>query len=194
MTTYKALKARKEAALKLLQDPNVKTHIRAQLASAAPPLGPSLGQRGVNVTNFCKQFNSVTSNIKQGALLPVNVHINPDRTYDLEIDTPATTWLLQQAAGIRHEKHENDEVTGKLTVKHIYEIAKIKSSDKTMIGVPLKDICQMVIERAGEIGIKVQYNDLDSNEYRKFLDERRVLIKKYLEELAKKEEAKLLRT
>ncbi|CAK5018983.1 unnamed protein product [Meloidogyne enterolobii] len=62
-----------------------------------------------------------------------------------------------------------------------------------MIGVPLKEICQLVIERASEIGIKIQYEDLDPNEYKEFLDMRREVVKQQLEEIAKQEAAKLLR-
>ncbi|KAL7073671.1 hypothetical protein ACQ4LE_007168 [Meloidogyne hapla] len=135
---YKALLTKRENLQKAMQDPRVKTTIRAQMASPAPPLGPALGQRGVNVGNFCKEFNTVTENIKNATILPVTVHVRPDRTYEIEIETPTTKWLLMQAAGIRKEKQEDDEITGKLSVKHIYEIAKIKSTDKAMIGVPIK--------------------------------------------------------
>jgi DNA-binding transcriptional MerR regulator len=79
-------------------------------------------------------------------------------------------------------------------VKHIYEIAKIKANDKTMIGVPIKEICQLIIQRAQEIGIKVQNEDLDAEQLKDFLDERREIVKKQLEEIAQKEAAKLLRT
>jgi len=89
------------------------------MATAAPPLGPAIGQRGLNVANFCKEFNKVTSNIKPGqnvslemqpvypetytlgVVLPVTVSVKPDRTYDLQITTPQTAWLCRQAAGIR---------------------------------------------------------------------------------------------
>jgi large subunit ribosomal protein L11 len=83
------------------------------MASAAPPLGTQLGQRGVNVANFCKDFNQRTEHIKLGrnrlwnpvtiflgALLPTRIDIKPDRTYELEICTPMSTWLLRRAAGI----------------------------------------------------------------------------------------------
>nr|CAD2122503.1 unnamed protein product [Meloidogyne enterolobii]CAD2154296.1 unnamed protein product [Meloidogyne enterolobii] len=190
---YKALLTKRENLVKAMQDPRVKTTIRAQMASPAPPLGPALGQRGVNVGNFCKEFNTVTESIKNATILPVTVHVKPDRTYEIEIETPTTKWLLMQAAGIRREKQEDGEITGKLSVKHIYEIAKIKSTDKAMIGVPLKEICQLVIERASEIGIKIQYEDLDPDEYKEFLDMRREVVKQQLEEIAKQEAAKLLR-
>uniref|UniRef100_A0A915MR14 Large ribosomal subunit protein uL11m n=1 Tax=Meloidogyne javanica TaxID=6303 RepID=A0A915MR14_MELJA len=167
---YKALLTKRENLVKAMQDPRVKTTIRAQMASPAPPLGPALGQRGVNVGNFCKEFNTVTESFKNATILPVTVHVKPDRTYEIEIETPTTKWLLMQAAGIRREKQEDGEITGKLS-----------------------EICQLVIERASEIGIKIQYEDLDPDEYKEFLDMRREVVKQQLEEIAKQEAAKLLR-
>ena len=110
------------------------------MATAAPPLGPQLGQRGLNVANFCKDFNKETGHIKPGTLLPTRISIKPDRTYELEICTPMSTWLLKRAAGIRRGSQfgASGEVAGILSVKHIYEIAKIKSRDKMLVGVPLK--------------------------------------------------------
>jgi len=66
------------------------------------------------------------------------VLVKPDRTYELEISTPKTTWLLHRAAGIRRDAQNPGEIAGKISVKHVYEIAKIKSQDKWYIGVPLK--------------------------------------------------------
>lgn len=110
------------------------------MATAAPPLGPQLGQRGINVANFCKDFNKETGHIKPGTLLPTRVSIKPDRTYELEICSPMSTYLLKKAAGIQRgaQGGGDREVAGILSVKHIYEIAKIKSRDKFLVGVPLK--------------------------------------------------------
>ncbi|KAL3083197.1 hypothetical protein niasHS_010999 [Heterodera schachtii] len=179
---------------KIQLDPTLNAQIKAQMASAAPPLGPSLGQRGVNVANFCKEFNNLTSTIRFGTNLPVSIHVKPDRTYEIDISTPTTEWLLQQAAGIRRNRQEEGEIVGMISVKHVYEIAKVKSQDKSLIGVPLKEICQLVIERADSIGIKVQNEDLDPEEYRKFLEHRQEVVQRQLEEIAKQEEAKLART
>uniref|UniRef100_A0A914HK60 Large ribosomal subunit protein uL11m n=1 Tax=Globodera rostochiensis TaxID=31243 RepID=A0A914HK60_GLORO len=185
---------RKLDASKLALDPTLNTLIRSQMASAAPPLGPSLGQRGVNVATFCKDFNNRTSNIKFGATLSVSVHVKPDRTYDIDIKTPTTEWLLHQASGIRRNKQEKDEIVGMLSLKHIYEIAMTKSKDKSLVGVPLKDVCQLIIDRADSMGIKVQKEDLDPEKYKEFLEHRQEVVKGQLEEIAKQEEAKLLRT
>ncbi|VDL82118.1 unnamed protein product [Nippostrongylus brasiliensis] len=156
--------------------------------------GPQLGQRGLNVANFCKEFNKETGHIKPGVPLPTRITIKPDRTYDLEICTPTTTWLLKQAAGIARGKQNPGEVAGKITVKHIYEIAKVKSRDKALQGVPMEVICRQIVKTCGTLGIQVQREDLDPVELKKFLDERRVIVAEQLKALADKKASKMLRT
>jgi len=174
-------------------EPSFKIEIRAQMATAAPPLGPELGQRGVNVANFCKDFNKRTTNIKPGTLLPVQVSVSPDRTYELEMFTPTGGWLLKQAAGIRREKQTPGEIVGKLSMKHIYEIAKFKSNDKVLVGVPLKEICLLLLKECDKIGIQVQNGDLDPVALKVFLDERREIVAAQLKEIEEREAAKMLR-
>ncbi|PAV88132.1 hypothetical protein WR25_17745 [Diploscapter pachys] len=162
-------RVRKKEIIKIIHPPLLRTNIKAQMASAAPPLGPMLGQRGLNVANFCKEFNKETGHIKQGVPLPTRVHIRPDRTYDLEICMPTTTWLLKQAAGVKRgamNPAKGGEFAGIISVKHVYEIAKLKSQDKACQGLPLEV----------------------------FLDERRAIVQKQLVELADKKAAKMLRT
>jgi large subunit ribosomal protein L11 len=194
MATKAATRVRKKEVVKVVHGALFRTNIKAQMATAAPPLGPQLGQRGLNVANFCKDFNKETGHIKPGAVLPTRVQIKPDRTYDLEICAPTNTWLLFRAAGIRRGRQYKDEIAGKLSVKHIYEIAKIKSRDKMLVGVPLKDICEMMIDNCRKLGIKVQYEDLDPVEYKEFLDKRRETVAQQLQEWTDKKAAKMLRT
>ncbi|KAJ1363628.1 54S ribosomal protein L11, mitochondrial [Parelaphostrongylus tenuis] len=144
MASKSVARVRKKEVVKVIHGALLKTNIKAQMASAAPPLGPQLGQRGINVANFCKEFNKETGHIKPGVVLPTRISIKPDRTYELEICTPTTTWLLKQAAGIARGKENEDEIAGKLSVKHIYEIAKVKSKDKCLQGVPL-EICRYIV-------------------------------------------------
>ncbi|MFH4984659.1 hypothetical protein AB6A40_011368 [Gnathostoma spinigerum] len=112
----------------------------------------------------------------------------------MEICSPATTWLLKRAAGIRRGKQEAGEVVGKLSVKHIYEIAKVKSKDTCLQGVPLEDICKMFLITCRTIGIEVTREDLDPVEYKAFLEKRKEIVDRQLKEIADKKAAKMLRT
>ncbi|VDM62522.1 unnamed protein product [Angiostrongylus costaricensis] len=194
MSSKAVARVRKKEVVKVIHGALLRTNIRAQMASAAPPLGPQLGQRGLNVANFCKEFNKETGHIKPGVVLPTRISIKPDRTYDLEICTPTTSWLLKQAAGIARGKESKDEIAGKLSVKHIYEIAKVKSKDKCLQGVPLELICRYIVKQCRTIGIQVQREDLDPVELKSFLDERRKIVAEQLKAHADKKAAKMLRT
>ncbi|CAB3402672.1 unnamed protein product [Caenorhabditis bovis] len=194
MASKAAARVRKKEIVKVIHGALLKTNIKAQMASAAPPLGPQLGQRGLNVANFCKEFNKETGHFKQGVPLPTRITVKPDRTYDLEICTPTTTWLLKQAAGIGRGKSTKDEIVGKLSVKHLYEIARVKSRDKALVGVPLEQICQNLVKTCRTIGIAVQKEDLDPVELKEFLTQRKERVDAQLKELADKKAAKMLRT
>ncbi|ESO87719.1 hypothetical protein LOTGIDRAFT_97481, partial [Lottia gigantea] len=84
---------------KVTHHPFMKTDIPAAMASAAPPLGPQLGQRGIQIAAFCKEFNERTANIKKGIPLPTRITVFPDRTFVLEIHNPPVSFFLKQAAG-----------------------------------------------------------------------------------------------
>ncbi|GMR41093.1 hypothetical protein PMAYCL1PPCAC_11288, partial [Pristionchus mayeri] len=187
-------RVRKKEVVKVIHSALLRTNIKSQMASAAPPLGPQLGQRGVNVANFCKEFNKETGHIKPGVPLPTRIQVKPDRSYDLEICSPTSSWLLKQAAGIRRGKQNADEIAGILSVKHIYEIALVKSKDKALIGVPLQKICRDLVKQCFTLGIKVQNEDLDPEELGKFLEERKQVVADQLQAFADKKAAKMLRT
>jgi len=107
----------------------VKLQIPAGKANPAPPVGPALGQHGVNIVEFCKAFNERTKN--QGdVLIPVLITIYKDRSFDFELKTPPAASLLKKAAGIEKGSGEpNKRKVGKVSRKDLERIARIKIKD-----------------------------------------------------------------
>jgi len=107
----------------------VKLQIPAGQATPAPPVGPALGQHGVNIMEFCKSFNAATKG-KEGDIIPVVLTIFEDRSFKYQLKTPPTAALLKKAANIvKGSGVPNKEKVGKLTRRQIEEIAKIKLPD-----------------------------------------------------------------
>ncbi len=106
----------------------IKLLIEAGKASPSPPVGPALGQRGVNIMEFCKAFNAQTSSSE--GLLPVTVTVYADRSFDLEIKTPPTSYLLKKAAGVEKGSGSTPRTkAGKITEEQAREIAQRKLED-----------------------------------------------------------------
>ncbi|KAK5648484.1 hypothetical protein RI129_003376 [Pyrocoelia pectoralis] len=193
MSKVARLKSVKKTVEKI-QHGILKTNIPAGLAAAGPPLGPMLGQRGINIAAFCKDFNERTADIKEGIPLPTRVYVHPDRSYELVIHKPPATYFLKQAAGIqRGAMKVGHEVSGKVSLKHIYEIAKIKMQDPPLQIRTHENVCLMLCGVARSLGLEV-VKDLDPIEYGEFLKERAGIVEQQKKELQEKKEAKLLRT
>ncbi|MXW43171.1 MAG: 50S ribosomal protein L11 [Candidatus Dadabacteria bacterium] len=106
----------------------IKLLIEAGKASPSPPVGPALGQRGVNIMEFCKAFNAQTSSSE--GLLPVTVTVYADRSFDLQIKTPPTSYLLKKAAGVEKASGSTPRTkAGKITEEQAREIAQRKLED-----------------------------------------------------------------
>lgn len=132
--------------------------------------------------------------MKEGIPLPCRVTVNPDRSYELIIHQPPATFFLKQAAGVqRAAMVPGTEISGKITLKHIYEIAKIKGIDPPLECKSEYELCNMLIGIARSCGIQV-VKDLDPTEYENFLAERKIIEETQRKELQEKKEAKMLRT
>lgn len=107
----------------------IKLQCPAGAANPAPPIGPALGQHGVNIMDFCKQFNAKTQN-QPGMIIPVIITVYHDRTFSFILKTPPVAILLKKEAGIaKGSGVPNKEKVGKVTKKQVEEIAKIKLPD-----------------------------------------------------------------
>ena len=114
---------------KKVLDKTIKLQIPAGAANPAPPIGPALGQAGVNIMEFCKAFNAATQG-QPGLIIPVVVTIYSDRSYSFITKTPPAAVLLKRAANIAKGSAEpNKNKVGTVTAKQVEEIAKIKLPD-----------------------------------------------------------------
>lgn len=108
----------------------IKLQIVAGQASPAPPVGPALGQHGVNIMDFVRQFNEKTGRMEEGSVVPVVITVYKDKTFIFELKTPPASYLLKKAAGIaKGSGAPNKEKVGKVTKKQIEDIAKVKLAD-----------------------------------------------------------------
>ena len=111
-------------------DKIVKLQVPAGSANPAPPVGPALGQAGVNIMEFCKAFNAKTQDIEKGLTLPVVISVYGDRSFDFIIKTPPASVLLLKAAGLKKGSGEpNKKKVGKVTSAQIRDIAETKMPD-----------------------------------------------------------------
>ncbi|KAL1879737.1 mitochondrial 54S ribosomal protein YmL19 [Diaporthe australafricana] len=152
-------KARGGAAV----DQIVKLVIGAGQASPSPPVGPALGSKAVHTDEHHQEFNARTGHINPGTPLPVRVTVRPDRTFHFEVRTPQTSWLLLNAADAplgkkgkrKGASKPGHETAGTVSLKHVYEIAKVKQSELRLSGLSLEGLCKSIIYQARSIGINV---------------------------------------
>ncbi|KAI1210993.1 ribosomal protein L11 [Annulohypoxylon truncatum] len=144
-------------------DQIVKLIVEAGKASPSPPVGPALGSKGVKSMDFCKEFNARTAHILPGTPMPTRVTVRADRSFHFDVRTPQASWLLKNAADLpigkkgkkKAASRPGHETVGTVTLKHVYEIAKIKQSELRLSGLPLRSLCKLVITQAKSMGIAV---------------------------------------
>lgn len=108
----------------------IKLQVSAGQANPAPPIGPALGQHGVNIMEFCKQFNAKTQKVEAGLVIPVVITVYQDRSFTFIMKTPPVSVLIKRAAGLaKGSGQPNKEKVGALTKAQVTEIAKQKMPD-----------------------------------------------------------------
>ncbi|MEU0501680.1 MULTISPECIES: 50S ribosomal protein L11 [unclassified Nocardia] len=132
----------------------IKLQIQAGQANPAPPVGPALGQHGVNIMEFCKAYNAATES-QRGNVIPVEISVYEDRTFDFKLKTPPAARLLLKAAGVQKGSAEPHKTkVAKVTMDQVREIAKTKQEDLNA-----KDIDQaakIIAGTARSMGITVE--------------------------------------
>ncbi len=132
----------------------IKLQIPAGAATPAPPVGPALGQAGVNIMDFCKNFNSRTAS-QQGMIIPVVITVYADRSYTFITKTPPAAVLLRKAAGVEKGSGEpNKKKVGRVTRAQVEEIAKTKLPD--LNAASLEAAVRIIEGTARSMGLDVQ--------------------------------------
>lgn len=131
----------------------VKLQIKAGQANPAPPIGPALGQHGLDIQRFCSQFNEATKD-KMGDIIPVEITVYADRTFDFKLKTPPASDLLKKAAGVEKGSGDSRKTKiGKVTKKQIREIAEKKMAD--LNANDIEAACRIIEGTARNMGIEV---------------------------------------
>lgn len=131
----------------------LKLVIPAGKATAGPPIGPALGQKGIKAMDFCRQFNDASKSYQPETPLRCQIECRPDRTFSFMIRPPATGWLLKRAAGI--PKASSERRVAEISAKYLWEIAKLKQEDPLMSRLPLRSIFSMILATARKTGYNV---------------------------------------
>jgi large subunit ribosomal protein L11 len=133
----------------------IKLQVPAGKANPSPPIGPALGQRGLNIMEFCKAFNAQTQSMEPGMPIPVVITAFADKSFTFEMKTPPATFLIKKAAGIDtgSSKPHVDKV-GKITRAQAEEIAKVKMKDLTAADIDAA--VRTIAGSARSIGITVE--------------------------------------
>ena len=133
----------------------IKLQVPAGQANPSPPVGPALGQHGVNIMDFCKAFNAETQSTEQGLPVPVVITVYADRSFTFETKTPPAAVLLRKAANIaKGSGTPNSEKVGKVNRSQLEEIAKIKMPDLT--AADLEAAVKTIAGTARSSGIEVE--------------------------------------
>ena len=136
-------------------DAYIKLQVAAGQANPSPPVGPALGQKGVNIMDFCKTFNAQTQSMEQGMPIPVVITVYSDRSFTFITKTPPAAVLLRKAAGVpKGSGTPNTAKVGKVNREQLEEIAKTKMPDLTAAG--MDAAVRTIAGTARSMGIDVE--------------------------------------
>jgi large subunit ribosomal protein L11 len=136
-------------------DAYVRLQVKACQANPSPPVGPALGQRGVNIMEFCKAFNAQTQGIEPGLPIPVVITVYSDRSFTFVLKTPPASVLLRKIAGIESgSARPNTQKVGKVTRAQLEDIAKQKGPDLT--AADLEAAVRTIAGTARSMGLEVE--------------------------------------
>ena len=142
---------------------SLKLQIKAGQANPSPPVGPALGQRGINIMQFCKDFNAKTAELEPGSPVPVIITYYQDKSFSLELRTSPASWYLKKAAGLKQVGKRNrakgsvkpgHDVVGSVTVGQIRQIAEAKMKD--LNATSIEGAMQIILGSAKSCGIEVK--------------------------------------
>ena len=133
----------------------LKLQVPAGQANPSPPIGPALGQRGINIMEFCKAFNAATQNMEQGSPIPTVITVYQDKSFTFETKTPPASYFLKKAAGLGKGSQEpSRDIVGTVTQDQLREIAEAKMVDLNANTV--EQAMKIIAGSARSMGLEVQ--------------------------------------
>ncbi len=136
-------------------DGYIKLQVPAGQANPSPPIGPALGQRGVNIPEFCKAFNAATQKVEPGSPIPTLITVYADRSFTFEMKTPPASYLLKKAAKIgKGSKEPGRAGAGRVTKDQLREIAEVKMQD--LNANDIEQAMKIIAGSARSMGLEVQ--------------------------------------
>lgn len=133
----------------------MKLQIPAGAANPSPPVGPALGQRGINIMEFCKAFNAKTADLEPGAPCPTVISYYQDKSFTMEIKTPPASYFLKKAAKVKSgATNPSRDIVGSVTLKQVREIAEAKMADLNANDIDAA--MQIILGSARSMGIEVK--------------------------------------
>ena len=133
----------------------IKLQVPAGKANPSPPVGPALGQRGINIMEFCKAFNAKTADMEVGAPCPTVISYYQDKSFTIDIKTPPASYFLKKAAGLSSgSKRPGRDTAGSVSVAQVREIAEAKMKDLNANSV--EAAMQIILGSARSMGIEVK--------------------------------------